>query len=158
VTFRKAVEQTPNLDGAWRPGLQALRAEDKPHVKPQDPRRLRGSADIDTALQPKEPNANRWDFAIGYQHKTHQGEFIYWVETHTGSDDQIRVVLRKLEWLKAWLRQDGQRLARFARDFVWVSSGYTLFTKGSAQVKTLAQKGLIYSGAVLRIPNDRPEP
>lgn len=43
----------------------------------------------------------------------------------------------------------------FDRDIVWVSSGRTFFTKGSAQVKTLAQKGLIYSGAVLRIPSER---
>ena len=110
---------------------------------------------MDTALLPKEPQANRWDFAIGYQHKNRKDEFIYWVETHTGSDDQIKVVLKKLAWLKTWMRRDGQHLASFERDIIWVSSGHTLFTKGSAQVKTLAQKGLIYSGAVLRIPSER---
>ena len=155
MTFKEAVELTPDLESGWRAGLGALRAEDKPHIRAEDTRRLRGSADVDAALQPREPNATRWDFAISYQHTNRKGEFIYWVETQTGTDDQIKVVLKKLAWLKAWLHQDGQRLDRFDRDIVWVSSGHTFFTKGSAQVKTLAQKGLIYSGAVLRIPNER---
>jgi hypothetical protein len=155
VTFEEAIEQTPGLETAWRPGLQALRAEDRPHIKPEDPRRLRGSADVDTALRHRDPQANRWDFAIGYQHVDRLDEFVYSVETHTGSDDQINAVLKKFEWLKGWLREEGRSLASFDGDMVWVSSGHTLFTKGSAQVKTLAQKGLIYAGAVLRIANQR---
>ena len=155
MTFKEAITQTPNLETAWQPGLQALRAEDKSHVKAENTRRLSGSADVDTALLLREPQANRWDFAIGYRHKNRNDEFIYWVETHTGSDNQINVVLKKLEWLKNWLRGDGRHLDRFDRDIAWVSSGHTLFTKGSAQVKALAQKGLIYAGAVLRIPSER---
>ncbi len=155
MTFKEAVARTANLQTAWKPGLQALRAEDKPHIQAEDTRRLRGSADVDKALLSREPQANRWDFAIGFQHRKRSNEFIYWVETHTGSDDQIKVVLKKLEWLKNWLREDGLHLAKFDRDMIWVSSGHTLFTKGSAQVKTLAQKGLIYAGAILRIPDER---
>jgi len=44
-------------------------------------------------LQQTEPNAHRWDFAIAYQHTNRTKEFIYWVETHTGSDNQISTVL-----------------------------------------------------------------
>ena len=69
MTFKEAVTQTPNLETAWQPGLQALRAEDKSHVKAENTRRLSGSADVDTALLLREPQANRWDFAIGYRHK-----------------------------------------------------------------------------------------
>lgn len=156
MTFKDAVGQTPNLESSWRAGLGALRAEDKPHIKAEDTRRLCGSADVDTALQRKEPQANRWDFAIGYQHTNHNDEFIYWVETHTGSDDQIKVVLKKLLWLKTWLKASGKNLTPFACDFLWVSSGYTFFTKGSRQVKELAQKGIIYSGSRLSIRNERP--
>ena len=156
MTFKQAVAQTPNLTAAWQPGLQALRAEDKPHIKAEDTRRLCGSADVDTALQRKEPRANRWDFAIGYRHTNRNDEFIYWVETHTGSDDPIKVVLKKLGWLKNWLKASGKKLAPFPCDFMWVSSGHTLFTTGSQQVKELAQKGLMYSGSRLTIPNERP--
>jgi hypothetical protein len=155
VSFKRAVARTPNLQNAWQPGLQALRARDRQHIQPENPRRLRGSADIDAALRATEPRASRWDYAIGYQHTNRREEYIYWVETHTGSDEQIKIVLEKLEWLKNWLRHDGQPLAAFKRDFIWISSGHTLFTTGSAQVKMLAQQGLVYSGSILRIPNQR---
>jgi hypothetical protein len=110
---------------------------------------------VETALRHREPQANRWDFAIGYRHTNQREDSVYWVETHTGSDDQIKVVLKKLEWLKNWLKGDGQHLDKFEGDRIWVSSDHTLFTKGSTQVKMLAQKGLIYAGATLQIRDVR---
>ena len=68
MTFREAVEATPNLSGTFRDGLQALRAEDKPHIDVENTRKLSGSVDLDAALQRAEPSANRWDFAIAYRH------------------------------------------------------------------------------------------
>jgi len=96
--FKNAVEDTPNLKGKWCVGLGALRKEDKDHVKPEDTSttRLRGSVDIDTALMRLQPQTNRWDFAIGYRHANRSDEFVYWIETHTGSDSQISVMLKKL--------------------------------------------------------------
>ena len=120
-----------------------MRAEDKLHIKAKDTRCLSGSVDIDTALLEKEPNANRWDYVISYKQPKNK-EFLYWVETHTGSDKEIKVVLKKLEWLKNWLNNDGSKLAKFERKFIWVASGKTSFTNGSTQVKILAEKGLQY--------------
>jgi hypothetical protein len=152
--FKEVVEATPNLRGKWKVGLGALRAEDKEHIKPEDTSttRLRGSVDIDTAWLPLDPNGNRWDFAIGYQHANRSDEFIYWVETHTGSDSEIKKILKKLAWLKTWMRADGKELAKLDRSFVWAPSGATSFTQGSTQVKKLADQGLLYSGSVFRIP------
>ncbi len=152
--FKESVEGTPNLRGKWKAGLGALRAEDKPHIKPQNPSttHLRGSVDIDTAWARIDSSGNRWDFAVGYQHDNRSDEFIYWVETHSGSDNQIQVMLRKLLWLKTWLRGGGRKLAAFDKMFVWVPSGATTFTEGSTQVKKLADQGLFYSGSVFRIP------
>ena len=152
--FKEEVELTPNLNGKWKAGLGALRAEDKPHIKLEDTStdRLRGSVDIDTAWVRLEPQANRWDFAIGYQHSNRSDEFIYWVETHTGSDGQIQKMLKKYEWLKNWMKNDGKRLDKFDRMFVWAPSGATSFTKGTTQVKRLAEKGLFYSGSIFKIP------
>ncbi|MCX7044912.1 MAG: hypothetical protein NTX50_05400 [Candidatus Sumerlaeota bacterium] len=158
VTFKEAVEQTPHLQGEWKAGLGALRAQDRPHIKAQDTQRLRGSVDLDTALKSKEPNANRWDFAIGYQHVNRKDEFIYWVETHTGSDKQIEKLQKKFEWLKGWLRGDGRKLNKFGQEFVWVPSGKTSFTKGATQVKILAAQGIRYSGTILRIMAQHPNP
>jgi hypothetical protein len=116
---------------------------------------LTGSADVDRALQAVEPNANRWDFAIGYQHSNRTNECIYWVEIHTASDKEVSVVLRKLLWLKGWLADDGARLAKFERDFVWVASGTTWFTRTSPQQKRFALEGLQIKGKVFHIPNKR---
>lgn len=155
MSFRTAVGLTPNLQNAWRPGLEALRTRDRPHVDPADPRQLRGSVDVDAHLQVHQPNAHRWDFAIAYRHANRAKDCVYWVEIHTASDNEIGVVLDKLRWLKQWLAGDGARLSQFERDFVWVSSGATSFTNGSPQVKRFAAQGLRHRGRVLRIPAKR---
>lgn len=160
MIFKDAVEATPHLAGKWKSGLQALRAEDRSHVQPNDPRKLRGSVDVDTALKrvPEHAYAHRWDFAIGFQHTNRTGEFVYWVETHTGSDSQISVMLDKLKWLQDWLAGDGKPLAGFECDFIWAPSGSTSFTKGARQVKALAGKGLTYTGSGLEILDAHPKP
>lgn len=148
--------KTPHLANAWMPGLGALRAQDRRHVDSEDPRRLRGSADVDSALQAHQPNAHRWDFAIGYRHANRTEDCVYWVEIHTANDKETRVVLNKLRWLREWLAGDGTLLKYFERDFIWVSSGATSFTLGAPQVKQFAQLGLQHKGRVLRIPSLRP--
>lgn len=159
-TFKQAVAKTPHLEGQWKSGLGALRSQDKLNIVPADPRRLSGSVDLDTALRKLQDHsqANRWDFAIGFQHSNLKRDFIYWVEIHTGSDREISVVLRKLEWLRQWLRGDGAPLANFNCQFVWVPSGATKFTKRARQVKVLAGHGLHYSGSVFKIPDAHPRP
>ena len=154
--FKEVVEATTNLQGKWKAGLGALRAEDAPHIKPEDTstKRLRGSVDIDAAWVRFDPQGNRWDFAIGYKHDNRADEFIYWVEIHTGSNAEIKVVLKKLAWLKVWLKAEGKELDKFDRLFVWTSSGATSFTEGATQVKKLADQGLHYSGSIFRIPID----
>jgi len=155
VNFKKAVGKTPNLETAWKPGLGALRTQDRPHVAPENPHLLRGSADIDSAVKRHQPNAHRWDFAIGFRHTDRSQDCIYWVEIHTGNDKEVKVVLKKLRWLKTWLAGDGVLLKDFERDFIWVSSGATTFTLGAPQLKQFAQLGLQHKGRVLRIPSRR---
>jgi hypothetical protein len=157
LTFKRAVKATPHLANAWVEGLGALRARDRPHVAPEDTRLLKGSADVDSALQACQPNEHRWDFAIGYRHTNRQEDCVYWVEIHTANDKEVKVVLAKLRWLRGWLAEDGKLLDDFERDFIWVSSGPTAFTPDSPQVKQLAQRGLQHKGRVLRIPRFRPD-
>jgi hypothetical protein len=110
MTFKVALEQTPDVNNRWCDGLQALRAEDRPHVQAENTRQLRGSADIDAALLKKEPNANRWDFGISYQHNDRKEEVIYWTEMHTASDSEVSVVIRKAQWLVNWLKNSAPKL------------------------------------------------
>lgn len=153
--FKTAVESTPNLTAAWQAGLQALRAEDRLHVTAEDTRMIRGSVDVDGALVKLQPNENRWDFAIGYQHSDRTEEVVYWAEMHTASDSQIGKVIAKAQWLRDWLRGDGKLLAAFERDIVWVSSGPTTFTGHSPRAKQMAAAGLRHVGSKLKILNKR---
>jgi hypothetical protein len=155
VSFKKAVQKTPHLTIGWKSGLGALRAQDRPHVVAENPRLLKGSADIDSALQAVEPNAHRWDFAIGFRHTNRQRDCVYWVEIHTANDKAVNVVLDKLRWLRQWLAGDGKLLSEFERDFIWVSSGVTSFTLDAPRLKQFAQFGLQHKGRILRIPSAR---
>ena len=67
--FQKAVEGTPDISTGYRSGLQALKRIERSSVVATDTRRLDGSLDIDTAVQEKYPNDNRWDYVIGYSGK-----------------------------------------------------------------------------------------
>lgn len=151
MSFKNAVAETLHLENAWRPGLQALRTQDRPHIRAADTRLLRGSVDVDGALQTQMPNAFRWDFAIGYRHANRQEDCVYWVEIHTADDKEIKVVLNKLRWLLQWLKDGGRPLSHFERDFIWVSSGATSFSPTAPQVKRFAELGLQHRGRVLHI-------
>jgi hypothetical protein len=155
VTFREAIEQTPHLDHAWRTGLQALRAQDRPHIEAENTRHLCGSVYIDTALQQAEPRANRWDYGIAYQHSNRQNEFVYWVEPHTASDSQVNKVIKKAQWLLEWLKNGGRPMAQFEREIIWVSSGATTFTLNAPRKKQMAEVGLIHRGQKLKILDRR---
>ena len=155
MTFKEAVEATPNLSGTFRLGLKALRAEDKPHIEAEDTRKLTGSVDVDNALQRIEPSANRWDYGIAYQHTNRNEEVIYWTEVHTASDSEVKVVIRKALWLRGWLKAGGKKLAAFESDIVWASSGTTTFQLTGPQRKQMAQAGLQQVGSRLRIRDQR---
>ena len=155
MSFKEAVKKTKGLESAWRDGLQALRPEDKPHIQAENTRALKGSVDIDAAYQKAEPDANRWDFAIAYQHTNPPREVIYWVELHTASDSQIKVVIKKAQWLLAWFKKTGKKLSAFERSIIWVSSGSTKISPSAPQRKQMAQAGLRQVGGTLRIPNKR---
>jgi len=155
MTFQTAVEKTRHLKHAWRAGLEALRAPDRRHIGAEDTRRLTGSVDVDTACRRADPDGNRWDFGIAYQHHNRGQEVVYWVETHTASDSQVGKVIRKAQWLQRWFRGDGRLLARFEKDIVWVSSGPTKFTLSATQRKQMSEVGLRTVGSRLRIRNER---
>lgn len=157
MTFKAAVEQTKHLETAWEQGLQALRAQDRLHINPEDTRKLRGSVDLDTAWQQLDPHGNRWDFGIAYQHSNRKDEFVYWVETHTASDSEVKKVIKKAQWLLQWLKSGGKLLAQFECEIIWVSSGATTFTLNAPQKKLMALAALKHRGSKLRILDQHPD-
>jgi hypothetical protein len=147
VTFKEAVDATPDLKNAYCRGLQALKNVDKQHVTAEDTKTLAGSVDVDSALQERYPQDNRWDYAIG-----HTDGVVYWIEVHGASDGELKVVLAKLKWLKTWLRGQAKTIGAMPREFVWVSSGKTSFTLASPQQKQFALEGLQHKGRIFKVP------
>lgn len=155
MKFKNAVQATTHLKNSYQPGLNALRAQDKSKIKSEDARKLAGSVDVDTALKKVYPQANRWDYAIAYNHTNLSKEFVYWTEIHTASNSQVTVVIKKAQWLIDWLKNNGNPLAKFDRAIVWVSSGATHINLTGPQQKQMASVGLRHVGSVLRICNKR---
>lgn len=155
MTFKDAVEGTPDVAGAWRPGLQALSRADGAHVRADDPQRLRGSVNIDAALDRKREHQNspRWDYAVGHQPVNGKGEMIYWIEIHPATEHGITEVLNKLQWLLQWLKDSAPLLRRMPPEFVWVSSGKTSFTARSPQARKLARAKVRSVGRSFTIPD-----
>ncbi len=64
-SFRKAIENTPDVQHGYREGLQAIVKADKRAVMVKDARRLDGSLNIDEETKMLYPNESRWDYAVG---------------------------------------------------------------------------------------------
>ena len=149
MTFRQAVEATPNLgQDAFRPGLQALGA-DSARISCGDTRKLKGSVDIDAALEPTDRHGHRWDYAVGHEESGH--DRVYWIEVHEASGHGVTALLQKLNWLKNWLAVDGHRLRLMTKQYVWISSGRTTFLKTSQAARRLAQAGVVSAGRTLML-------
>ena len=151
MTFKTAVEATPEIQNAWKRGLRALRAADSQRIDAEVTRRLSGSVDLDTTLSESCPNDPRWDYAVGYRSNGGGGETVYWIEIHPASSGDVNTVLRKLEWLKKWLADKAPKLNEMRKDFLWISSGRTSFTLSSPQAKRFALLGLRHTGQRFKI-------
>lgn len=119
MTFKEAVEQTPQIAEAYEAGLVAFGDYSSKVVVP-DSRRVGGSVDIDAATVNFYPSENRWDYAFDYN-----GE-VFFIEVHTASTRETSTVLRKLEWLKVWLREQAPLIdelkSRKIPPYYWVQS------------------------------------
>ena len=70
MTFEAAVRAAPHpVNGAYRPGKQALEKGHRKHVTCVDSLRLTGSLDLDGALarEPRYAKQPRWDYGLGYK-------------------------------------------------------------------------------------------
>ena len=137
--FQKAVEGTPDILTAYRSGLQALKRSDRSAFDVADTRLLDGSVDIDTAVQEKYPNENRWDYAIGYSGK------VCYVEVHPAYTSEVSVVENKLRWLKIWLKENAPLLDAIPKAtpaFVWAQTGKGAILPRSSQARKLATMGI----------------
>ena len=138
-SFEDAVRATSDISSAYRKGLKALKHADSAKVKSSDSRKLDGSVDIDGAVKAIYPEANRWDYAIGYDSK------VCFVEVHPAYTSEIEVVIKKFQWLTGWLKDTASGLDGIPKRtpaYVWIQSGKCAILPTSNQAKKLASIGL----------------
>jgi hypothetical protein len=142
LTFKKAVQETQFLQHAYQAGLQALKENDRELIRCKNTRSLTGSINLDEALKPYYPNKARWDYGIGIA-RSPQSEEAIWIEVHSASSSEdVKKVLKKLNWLKQWLRESAPLLHQLTEGFYWGTSGSVYITPDSRQAKILAKAGL----------------
>jgi len=124
MTFREAVDQTPEIAGRCQAGKQALERIDRPRITLRRPRLIRGSLHLEEALRDTHPSDPLWDYGIALVGK-HRKEYAVWVEVHPANSLHVDPVLSKLAWLRKWLRDDAPRLEALTpkANFVWLAAG-----------------------------------
>jgi len=130
-------------------GKKAIKAEFRNLISAGDETSFTGSVDLDSHFEDTEPNANRWDYGIGFEYGH---EFALWIEPHPASGSgEVAIMLRKLEWLRAKLRSSGyEGLAALTKaaekkgeiPFRWLYKGKTSFRAGGKEARQLAQNGM----------------
>lgn len=161
MNFKDAVMESPEaVRRSFRPGKQALRPyADK--IACADDMRITGSVDIDAALRtdPTHAQAPRWDYGLGYQPPDVNNEFAIWVEVHSAESSEVQPILKKLMWLKNYLKSECPALWKMTytgkqkpKAFVWISSKGVHITRNSSYARLLAQHGLDWPTKFLKLP------
>lgn len=138
--LEKAIAQTSDVAGNFKNGIQAIKGAYRSKIQPAESRMLTGSVDIDNATQMLYPDANRWDYAIEYDDKTH------FVEFHPASTGNVAEMIEKLKWLNWWLREKApliNALKSVNKPYHWVATGSIMILNTSRQYRLLATKGLL---------------
>jgi hypothetical protein len=142
ITFRAAIKMTRDVQSCYQKNLQALKSSERRKVKLAIPDKCGGSLFIDQCLvdQGKYPNENRWDYAIDYN-----GEIIF-IEFHSANTSEVETVIKKLEWLKIWLRQKAPEIDRLKSTtrfpYYWIQSSGFQIPLQSAQYRRIVQLNL----------------
>lgn len=137
LSFKEAVEQTPDISHGYREGLSALGDDSKRVIIP-DTIRIDGSVDIDKETVHLYPSDNRWDYAFACEGK------VYYVEVHSAITSEVRTVINKLIWLKQWLASRAPELVRLTNygesPFYWIQSSSFQISKHHQQYKMAISK------------------
>jgi len=123
LNFKQAVEATKEIKTCYKVGKGAIPTADRNKIEFAEPQKCGGSVFIDYCLLEKKLylNDSRWDYVVDYK-----GESIF-IEVHNANSKEVSVVIKKLDWLKIWLRDNAPELNKLkgSKPFYWIqSSGY----------------------------------
>jgi len=151
MTFEQAVRETPDVSSAYCPGLQAIRRCDRTHMDCPDTSVLAGSINLDEAVETLYPSDPRWDYGIGLV-VNQRDDRVIWVEVHPASTSNVGEMLRKRDWLRAWLKTSAPKVRRLqCHAFYWVASGRIAISRNSPQARRLAESGMRFPTKHLKI-------
>ena len=155
MSFKKAVQaEPPPVNGAYRTGKRALKKKHRRLVTCEDPQRLTGSIDLDSALarQPGHVSAARWDYGLGYRPPAgkpeQKREQAIWIEVHPATTSEVSAVLGKLQWLRDWLNAGAGRLKQMTDRaapgirFVWIAPAGDHIPRNSPQARRLSRSAI----------------
>lgn len=135
--FEQAIDKAEYLQ--LKKGLTAIkRGEGKGRIVAEDSKQVLGSVDIDDAYLKTAPDANRWDYVIGYNRS--ENVVAYFVEVHSATTGEVSKVEKKLKWLvEEFLRnKNNTKLAKLSREIHWVASGKVAIPRHTRQYRFLA--------------------
>lgn len=137
-TFVQAVDSTPDVAGKSKKGLSAL-GGNSTKIKVTDARKVDGSLDIDCSVKKLYPEESRWDYGVSYNGK------VYFVEVHPAMTNEVETVLKKLAWLKQWLKNQAPEISRLKADdpFHWIQTANNLILPKTSQYRKLAESKLL---------------
>lgn len=123
-----------------RKALELFKGVYRARITAKDPRLFNGSLDIDKAKAQAEPTANRWDYAIEYNAE------VFFVEVHSGTTSDVSIILKKLEWLEQWLKNEAKAIdmlkTKRATPYFWIHTGACKILQRSITSKQFAQSGI----------------
>jgi len=62
---------------------------------------------------------------------------------HPATTGEVRVVLKKLAWLKSWMKENCPGFDRTEKSYYWLASGKVAVLANSPQRRLLAGSGLV---------------
>ena len=154
MQFKQGLETVPELRTAYRIGLGAIKAGHRDRIVCADTRKLAGSVDLDSTLGASLPNDPRWDYGIGIR-DTQEADRIHWIEVHPALDGDVKDILKKHDWLKAWLTRrapDLLKMTASVKGYAWVATKRIGFRQGSPKAKQLAVHGISFPCKMFTIP------
>ncbi len=128
-------------------GKKAMKGKHREQVDCADTKRFLGSFDLDNAYAGAQPNANRWDYGLGFKEKSKE-EVMLWLEVHSATAGEVDAFLRKYQWLMNWLKTEAKDLAALTKRkggqkcFLWLAtdSGVNI-RPGSQHARRLQSAG-----------------
>ncbi|MDP2335641.1 MAG: hypothetical protein Q8N05_04155 [Bacteroidota bacterium] len=140
LTFKQAVEATPEIAMGFRTGLSAF-GKHSNKVEVADTSLIQGSVEIDECTKYLYPNDNRWDYTFAYNSE------VYFVEVHSANSGEVRAVILKFQWLKQWLNEKAPEInkmkSKSRTPYYWVQSKNFQIPKNSPQYRTAIKAGLV---------------